>query len=84
MWHHHAGNNMSLNKYDLTAYRRAKRIRALKIDFLIVIFTLATIILIAKGHPQPRPGAPAFHVQKATAPSVEKPAPNALVATAGR
>lgn len=75
---------MSLNKYDLTAHRRAKRLRALKIDFLIVIFTLAAIILISREHPQPRPGAPAFHVQKHTAPETEKLPPNALVATAVR
>jgi hypothetical protein len=53
---------MSLNKYDLNAYRRAKRIRALKIDFLIVVVTLAAIIFITREHPQHRPGAPAFHV----------------------
>lgn len=75
---------MSLNKHDLTAYRRAKRRRALKIDFLIVIFTLTAVILIARDHPQPRPGAPAFHVQKPTGPNTEKPPPNAMVATAGR
>jgi hypothetical protein len=75
---------MSLNKYDLTAYRRAKRIRALKIDFLIVIFTLAAIILISREHPQPRPGAPAFHVQKQTVPDTQKPPANAIVATAVR
>jgi len=75
---------MSLNKYDLSAYRRAKRLRALKIDFLIVIFTLAAIILISREHPQQRPGAPAFHVQKQTAPPTEKTPPNALVATAVR
>jgi hypothetical protein len=75
---------MSLNKYDLTAYRQAKRLRALKIDFLIVIFTLAAIILISREHPQHRPGAPAFHVQKQTVPQTEKTPPNALVATAVR
>lgn len=75
---------MSLNKYDLTAYRRAKRIRALKIDFLIVIFTLAAIILISREHPQPRPGTPAFHVQKQTSPDIQKAPANAIVATAVR
>jgi hypothetical protein len=75
---------MSLNKYDLNAHRRAKRIRALKIDFLIVIFTLSAIILISREHPQPRPGAPAFHVQKQTVPDTEKSPSNAIVATAVR
>jgi len=75
---------MSLNKYDLTAYRRAKRIRALKIDFLIVIFTLAAIILISRDHPQPRPGAPSFHAQKQSIPDTEKAPANAIVATAVR
>jgi len=75
---------MSLNKYDLTAYRRTKRIRALKIDFLIVIFTLAAAILISRDHPQRRPGAPAFHVQKHTVPETVKPPPNSIVAKAGR
>jgi hypothetical protein len=75
---------MSLNKYDLNAYRRAKRIRALKIDFLIVVFTLAAIILISREHPQARPGAPAFHVQKQSTPETEKSTTNAIVATAVR
>ncbi|MFS0753766.1 hypothetical protein ABC383_03620 [Noviherbaspirillum sp. 1P10PC] len=75
---------MSLNKYDLTAYRRAKRIRALKIDFLIVIFTLAAIILISREHPQPRPGAPAFHVQKQSIPDTQKSSTSAILATAVR
>jgi hypothetical protein len=75
---------MSLNKYDLNAYRRAKRKRALKIDFLIVIFTLAVMILINREHPQPRPGAPAFHVQKQSVPQTEKSPANAMVATAVR
>jgi len=78
---------MSLNKYDLNAYRRAKRMRALKIDFLIVIFALAAIIMISREHPQPRPGAPAFHVQRQTSPNTqtkEKPPENAMLATAVR
>jgi len=52
---------MSLNKYDLNAYRRAKRARALKIDLLIVILSLAAVILMMMDHPQPGPGSPAFH-----------------------
>jgi hypothetical protein len=75
---------MSLNKYDLNAYRRAKRIRALKIDFLIVIFALAAIILITREHPPPRPGAPAFHVQKQSTPELEKAKTNAIIATVVR
>ena len=75
---------MSLNKYDLTAYRRAKRRRALKIDFLIVIFTLAAIILVSREHPEPRPGAPAFHVQKQSSPDPQKSSESAILATAVR
>ena len=75
---------MSLNKYDLTAYRRAKRKRALKIDFLIVIFALAAVILISRDHPQPRPGAPAFHVQQQVAPEKQKAPTTAILAKAVR
>jgi len=52
---------MSLNKSDLDAYRRAKRTRALKIDLLIVILSLAAVIAIMMDRPQSRPGSPAFH-----------------------
>ena len=58
---------MSLNKNDLDAFRRAKRMRALKIDFLIVIFALMAVILITRDHPAPRPGAAAFHVKQQSA-----------------
>lgn len=75
---------MSLNKYDLNAHRRAKRIRALKIDFLIVAFALTAIILITREHPQPRPGAPAFHAQKQSTPQMGESTTKAIVATAAR
>lgn len=53
--------SMSLNKYDLDAFRRAKRHRALKIDLLIIVlFALAAIFIIA-DHPIPGRAAPAFH-----------------------
>jgi uncharacterized membrane protein len=58
---HIAGIPMSLNKSDLDAHRRAKRVRALKIDLLIVILSLAAVIVMMMDHPEPRPGAPAFH-----------------------
>lgn len=76
---------MSLNKYDLNAFRQAKRRRALKIDFLIVVFAIVACALIAREHPPPRQGAPAFHVskQKAT-PVPESTRSDALVATASR
>lgn len=52
---------MSLNKYDLDAFRRAKRDRALKIDLLIIVlFVLAAIFIIA-DHPVPGRATPAFH-----------------------
>lgn len=52
---------MSLNKYDLDAYRRAKRHRALKIDLLIIVlFALAAVFIIA-DHPIPGRATPAFH-----------------------
>jgi uncharacterized membrane protein len=70
---HEAGIPMSLNKSDLDAYRRAKRERALKIDLLIVILSLAAVIVMLMDHPVPRPGAPVFHRAQ---PEVKMPGKN--------
>ena len=60
---------MSLNKYDLDNYRRAKRHRALKIDLLIIaLFALAAIFIIA-DHPVPGRASPAFHKSQTTGPA---------------
>jgi hypothetical protein len=63
---------MSLNKYDFDAHRRAKRMRALKIDFIIIVMTLVIGIWMMIDHPPPAPNAPAFHkAQKSSEPSSE-------------
>lgn len=51
---------MSLNKYDFDAHRQAKKMRALKIDF-IIIMSLLLGIWIMTDHPPPAANAPAFH-----------------------
>jgi hypothetical protein len=58
---------MSLNKRDLDSFRRAKRHRAQKIDLLIIVLFLLAAIFISLDHPQPRPGAPAFHQSRTEA-----------------
>jgi hypothetical protein len=56
---------MSLNKHDLTTFRRAKRQRAQKIDLLIILLFVLLAIFVTLDHPPPRPGAPAFHKAEA-------------------
>lgn len=52
---------MSLNKYDFDAHRQAKRMRALKIDIIIILLSLVLGIWMLMDHPPPAPNAPAFH-----------------------
>jgi hypothetical protein len=52
---------MSLNKYDFDAHRHAKRMRALKIDFIIIVTSLLLGIWMMTDHPPPASNAPAFH-----------------------
>jgi hypothetical protein len=52
---------MSLNKHDFDAHRRAKRMRALKIDLIIIVISLLLGIWMMIDHPVPAPNAPAFH-----------------------
>jgi hypothetical protein len=52
---------MSLNKYDIDEHRRSKRMRALKIDIIIIVMSLLLGIWLVIDHPQPALNAPAFH-----------------------
>jgi hypothetical protein len=52
---------MSLNKHDFDSHHRAKRMRALKIDFLIIIIALLLGIWMSMDHPPPTSNTPAFH-----------------------
>ncbi|MBK4736228.1 hypothetical protein [Noviherbaspirillum pedocola] len=52
---------MSLNKYDFDVHRQAKKMRALKIDFIIIVMSLLLGIWMMTDHPPPAANAPAFH-----------------------
>jgi hypothetical protein len=52
---------MSLNKHDFDVHRRAKRMRALRIDFIIIVMSLLLGLWMMMDHPAPAPNAPAFH-----------------------
>lgn len=56
---------MSLNKHDLDSFRQAKRHRARKIDMLIILLFVLVAIFLTTDRPPPRPGAPAFHKERA-------------------
>ncbi|RYD89048.1 hypothetical protein [Noviherbaspirillum suwonense] len=73
---------MSLNKHDLDSYRRAKRLRAQKIDFLIVVLFILIAIFMTMEHPPPRPGAPAFHKVEAREAPKGKPQEPPVIARA--
>jgi hypothetical protein len=53
--------DMTLNKHDFDSHRRAKRMRALKIDFLIIVIALLIGIWMTIDHPPPASNTPAFH-----------------------
>lgn len=72
---------MSLNKYDLNSYRRAKRSRALKIDLLIIVLFALAAVFIVMDHQPPRAGSPAFHKSDSGVQSPVKP-DNEVVARA--
>ena len=59
---------MSLNKHDLDSYRRLKRHRAQKIDFLILVLFLVVAIFLTLERPSPGPGSPVFHQAQSKAP----------------
>lgn len=58
---------MSLNKHDLDTFRRAKRLRAQRIDMLILVLFLLVSIFLTLDRPIPGPGDPAFHKAEAKA-----------------
>jgi hypothetical protein len=64
---------MSLNKHDLDAYLQAKRQRAQKIDFLIVVLFLLIGIFLTIDRPPQGSGTPAFYRAQNKAPADPRP-----------
>ena len=64
---------MSLNKYDFDAHRQAKKMRALKIDFIIIVMSLLLGIWMMTDHPPPAANAPAFHKASSVERNIDAP-----------
>lgn len=73
---------MSLNKHDLDNFRRAKRLRAQKIDLLIIVLFLLLAVLVTRDHPPSRPGAPVFHQVETKAPPTQEDMAQPVIARA--